>query len=309
MGDAPPHDPEPVTGYTLNSVIEAAYSIASPYAAKAGALHASALNPMGSDTTMPVMIYSIVVGSDSSALESFTKLSDGTGGKVFTVATSDDVVGGVMDAIDEITMPANRPPICGSATASIQEIWPPNHNMKSVNIINVADPDGDTVTITITGITQDEPVKGNGSGNTAPDAEGVGTDTAKVRAERTGSVNGRVYNISFTAVDNKGLQCEGSVMTCVPHDKGENNVCVDDGQLYDSTGTEISLPGNIDKRGHSANRVDGSDLITLSIAFGSKSGDLNWNPSCDLDKDGASDNKIDGSDLIVLGTHFGEVGE
>lgn len=69
------------------------------------------------------------------------------------------------------------------------------------------------------------------------------------------------------------------------------------------TDAYISLPGNIDNMGYSANRVDGYDLIKLSIAFGSKPGDANWNPLCDLD--GSS--KVDGSDLIVLGNHFGEV--
>jgi len=40
--------------------------------------------------------------------------------------------------------------------------------MVDVRILNVKDPDGDSVTIKITGITQDEPVKGLGAGDVAP---------------------------------------------------------------------------------------------------------------------------------------------
>ena len=87
----------------------------------------------------------------------------------------------------------------------------------------------------ITAITQDEPVNQTGSKKKEPDAEGIGTDTAWVRAERDGNGNGRVYEITFEASDDKGATAEGSVKVCVPHDQGEDTVCIDDGQNYDST--------------------------------------------------------------------------
>ena len=103
-----------------------------------------------------------------------------------------------------------------------------------VNIVGVSDPDGDPVTITITGITQDEPLDDTGDGNFEPDGAGVNTSTAQVRAERSGNGNGRVYEISFTASDGQGGECSSSVQVCVPHDKKDD--CVDDGQNFDSTG-------------------------------------------------------------------------
>ncbi|HLG29265.1 MAG TPA: hypothetical protein VI387_03565, partial [Candidatus Brocadiales bacterium] len=129
----------------------------------------------------------------------------------------------------------NNPPDCSGAYPSLLEIWPPDHKMVSVNILGVTDPDGDPVTITITGITQDEPLNGLGDGDTCPDGAGVGSSTAQVRAERSGHGNGRVYEISFKASDGKGGECTGSVTVCVPHDKRPGHVCVDDGQVYDST--------------------------------------------------------------------------
>jgi len=142
--------------------------------------------------------------------------------------------------INVVEPPPNQPPDCSEAFASPGCLWPPNHKYVDIEIMGVTDPDGDLVTITITGITQDEPVDaiGNGDGNTSPDGAGVGTSTACVRAEREGTGNGRVYAISFTATDPAGAECSGSVTVCVPHDQGPDHECIDDGQGYDSTTEE-----------------------------------------------------------------------
>jgi hypothetical protein len=89
------------------------------------------------------------------------------------------------------------------------------------------------MTITVTSIFQDEPVQGPGSGNTSPDATGVGTSTPSVRAERDGGGDGRVYHINFTATGASG-SCTGSVTVGVPHDQGHGGP-VDEGPLFDST--------------------------------------------------------------------------
>jgi hypothetical protein len=96
----------------------------------------------------------------------------------------------------------------------------------------VTDPDGDPVTIQITGITQDEPLSGN-----TPDATGLGSATAQVRAERAGGADGRVYHLTFTATDSQGASCAGTVTVCVPHDQGGGRTCGDGGALYSSTGS------------------------------------------------------------------------
>jgi len=102
-----------------------------------------------------------------------------------------------------------------------------------VAIVGVADPNNEQVTLTVTGVTQDEPVDGLGDGDTSPDAVPQ-RDTVLLRAERAGTGNGRVYRITFTAVDSRGGQCTGSVTVCVPHDRQAAS-CVDGGQQHDST--------------------------------------------------------------------------
>jgi len=129
----------------------------------------------------------------------------------------------------------NLPPNCSAATPSVAQLWPPNHKFVDVSVEGVTDPDGDPVVVTVTGITQDEPLGSGDEGNACPDATGVGTPTAHVRAERSGQGDGRVYHVSFTADDGHGGVCTGAVAVCVPHDQGQGSVCVDHGPLVDST--------------------------------------------------------------------------
>ena len=132
-----------------------------------------------------------------------------------------------------IGLDLNAPPVCSAAAPSIASLWPVNHKMVAVNVLGVTDPDGDAVSIVIDSIMQDELINGNGDGNTAFDGDGVGTDTAWVRAERDGGGNGRVYHIAFTATDSQGTTCSGALQVGVP--KSTNKPAVDDGALYDST--------------------------------------------------------------------------
>jgi chitinase len=100
--------------------------------------------------------------------------------------------------------------------------------------MGVTDPDGDAVTITVTNVTQDEPVNAKGDGSTSPDAV-IEAGAASVRAERSGKGNGRVYEVSFKAEDGKGGSCIGKVTVGVPHSMQVGLTAIDDGQLYDST--------------------------------------------------------------------------
>jgi hypothetical protein len=126
----------------------------------------------------------------------------------------------------------NQPPVCRAAQASPAVLWAPDHQLVPIAIMGVTDPDGDAVTITVTGVTQDEPV--NGNGNTSPDAV-IQAGAASVRAERSGNGNGRVYRISFTADDGKGSSCSGAVTVGVPHSQKKGLTAIDDGPLYTST--------------------------------------------------------------------------
>jgi hypothetical protein len=147
----------------------------------------------------------------------------------------------------EVDALCNRPPQCSGASLTPSACWPPDHTFSMAQILGVTDPDAaDQVTITVTGVSQDEPVKekGTGSGNTAPDAvlvdlNGDGSPEAvQLRCERAGNPktpgNGRTYEVTFSAADGKGGQCTGKATFCVPHDQRPDGTCIDDGLRYDS---------------------------------------------------------------------------
>ena len=177
-------------------------------------------------------IYDTSWSGDPTATHTYPVCAD----YIATLQVRDD--SGATDT-DTAKVSPNRDPNCIDAYADPACLWPPNHKMVQISILGITDPDGDPITITITGITSDEPTasdEGPRGPRFAPDAEGVGTDTASVRAERYGDGNGRAYEISFIASDGMGGESEGSVFVCVPHDEsGENCECIDDGQNYDAT--------------------------------------------------------------------------
>jgi hypothetical protein len=138
----------------------------------------------------------------------------------------------------------NQPPDCTGSLADVATLWPPNHKMVPVAIGGVTDPDGDVPEVTVTGVTQDEPLVGAGGGDACPDAEGAELDeTVGLRAERSGRGDGRVYHVAFVAEDGRGGTCTGEVTVCVPHDQGQGSVCGDGGPLVDSTGGDVLCDG------------------------------------------------------------------
>jgi len=104
-------------------------------------------------------------------------------------------------------------------------LWPPNQKMVDMTIqANASDNSGDIPTLTAT-VSSDEPEDGLGDGDTSPDwtepviDQTTGTITLQLRAERSGSADGRVYTVSITAIDDSGNQTTADVEIIVPHDK------------------------------------------------------------------------------------------
>jgi len=153
---------------------------------------------------------------------------------VFRLTVSDGLGGSASDEVSIFVQNVNDPPACERAQAQPRVLWPPDHKLVPVTVTGVSDPEGNRVHITITGVTQDEPVNGLGDGDTAPDAVLRGA-TALLRAERSGTGNGRVYRIEFRATDDVGGTCTGSVNVQVPRSLKPGVLVLDDGQLYDST--------------------------------------------------------------------------
>lgn len=131
------------------------------------------------------------------------------------------------------TVTVNHNPVCTKATAG-PALWPPNHKLVLRSVTGVTDPDGNPVTITVTGVTQDEALNGLGDGDTGPvDAMRVAghPDQVMLRAERSGLGDGRVYRIAYTASDGVGGSCGGTLFVGVPHDQS-GPAAVDSGFVF-----------------------------------------------------------------------------
>ena len=106
-------------------------------------------------------------------------------------------------------------------------LWPPNHKMVNVSIqANARDNSGGTVLLSAV-VSSNEPQNELGDGDTSPDwtepviDQVIGVITLQLRAERSGSGNGRVYTIRVTATDTSGNSSYGDVNIIVPHDQGK----------------------------------------------------------------------------------------
>ena len=74
-------------------------SVPTPLAAEAPVF--SALETVETLPAFPVKIFPVIIGSDFSTIADFTEVATATGGKTFTAATANEVVGAVIAALDE----------------------------------------------------------------------------------------------------------------------------------------------------------------------------------------------------------------
>ena len=175
----------------------------------------------------------VVLAGAGTAAPSFTAPFVSPGGidVAFRVTANDGYGGTAADTVVVHVQNINDPPLASAARPTIATLWPPNHQMVPVGITGVTDPNNNA-TITITGVTQDEPTNGLGDGDTAVDAVINPNGTVLLRSERSGTGDGRVYRISFTASDPEG-STTGVVFVTVPH--SPKKLAIDSGVVVDST--------------------------------------------------------------------------
>jgi hypothetical protein len=70
-------------------------------------------------------------------------------------------------------------------------------------------------------VNNNELVNGLGDGKTTPDWEVTGAFTANLRAERSGTGNGRIYTITVECADASENSSAASAEVIVPHNKSK----------------------------------------------------------------------------------------
>jgi hypothetical protein len=147
----------------------------------------------------------------------------GVGVHVLTL-TVDDGKGGVSeDTVTATVNGGNHAPVCSPLAQEV--VATATRSYKSIAIGGVDDPDGDVLTMTVTGVQMDEadqwgattpyPARILGAGVGTMVSGGSVNGLVQVRTERNGTAqapgNGRVYHVLFTAEDGHGGVCTGDL--------------------------------------------------------------------------------------------------
>jgi hypothetical protein len=109
------------------------------------------------------------------------------------------------------------PPSISAPAATPNVLWPPNHKMVDVAVSYAVSDAGDPSPACSLGVTSNEPVNGTGDGDTAPDWQVIDSHHARLRAERAGTGNGRIYTIKVTCTDASGNSASRTTTVTVPH--------------------------------------------------------------------------------------------
>lgn len=176
-----------------------------------------------------------VAGGEDAGFEETLSVSSGASGTLHCEVDfmlNGVSVPGFQQTVSITVNSGNRSPDCSKLAANPGTLWPPNHKLRLVTVSGATDPDGNALTTTITGVTQDEPLNGVADGNTARDAyPGPVSNQAKIRAERSGKGDGRVYVLHVSVSDGAGGECTGTATVAVPHDQS-GKAAIDSGQSY-----------------------------------------------------------------------------
>ena len=111
-----------------------------------------------------------------------------------------------------------------SVSVSPDVLWPPKHKLRDITATVAASDICDVnPSIVLTSVVSDEPDNGKADGNTMNDIQeaDIGTDDRAfmLRAERSGQGSGRIYTITYDAMDASGNTATGSATVTVPHNR------------------------------------------------------------------------------------------
>ena len=120
-----------------------------------------------------------------------------------------------------VTVVDRTPPVLTNAFADKPELWPPNHKMVDVAINYNASDNCGAINCQLN-VSSNEPINGTGDGDTAPDWQVVDLHHVRLRAERAGGGNYRVYTTTILCTDNSGNRSTGNVTVKVPKSQGQH---------------------------------------------------------------------------------------
>ncbi|HYV86051.1 MAG TPA: FG-GAP-like repeat-containing protein [Patescibacteria group bacterium] len=143
------------------------------------------------------------------------------------VFTATDAAGHHTTCTTSVTVHDTLPPTLTLHTDPTT-LWPPNHEMIPVHVsweaLDLCDGSATVSLVSVTSSEADD-AAGNNDGATTGDIQGAAAGTADsellLRAERDGKGSGRVYTLTYRAVDRSGNATPALATITVPHDQGQ----------------------------------------------------------------------------------------
>jgi hypothetical protein len=130
--------------------------------------------------------------------------------------TVTDPKGAFSQANGAVTVVDATGPLITGLSASPTSLWPPNHKMVDV-ALNFGSSDNCGSASCVLTVSSSEAVNGGGDGNTSPDWEVVDAHHVRLRAERAGGGNGRIYTLTLTCRDAVGNATVRTATVVVSH--------------------------------------------------------------------------------------------
>jgi hypothetical protein len=145
------------------------------------------------------------------------------GNTVVTLMVTDD--DGATDECTAVVTVLDVAPPEIDVALSPDGLWPPSHHLVDISAVVIATDSCSTVEVVLESITSDEPDNGEGDGDTDNDIQDADFGTADfdflLRAERSGTGNGRVYTVVYSATDASGNTTTATATVVVPHDQND----------------------------------------------------------------------------------------
>ena len=140
----------------------------------------------------------------------------------FTYKANDGTVDSNAAATATIHIADTQPPVINASLANTS-LWPPNHDMVNVGLAFSAT-DNTGVASTQLAVFSDEDDVAPAGGEESPDAMNIGSGTLRLRSERSGNGDGRVYLIRVTATDGSSNTSRACLSVVVPKSHSGANV-------------------------------------------------------------------------------------
>lgn len=145
-------------------------------------------------------------------------------GTTTVTARATDGSGNTATCSFTVTVNDVEPPVIHDLAVTPPVLWPPNHKMKVITAdYTSTDNCPGPITCQIT-VTSNEPENGTGDGDAAPDWEILNDHHLKLRAERAGNGNGRIYTVKISCTDQYGNAGTGTRTVLVPKSMSSKDI-------------------------------------------------------------------------------------